>query len=289
MAERALVDETQVRSTIGEGEPGPDVRGERSVGIADYELAAHAQVGDKRVRLDRKPQVLAATPDDAYRRAAQHGGEIVRTGEVPAGGTRMQYLDIGDGPAADVPLQASSDRFDLGQLGHGEPSAFPLGPRRSARGRRRVAQPGGAVPAIGGIGFGPADLGAQCRPRRLGGLLLGFLLGAALALARTCAADPGDGTERLLVIGPALVDQVLRARPGLSAAVSSWSEVFQSRPAPRRADLAITGSNSRCTSGSAASMPPSRYTAPITASSVSARIDDLSRPPVPSSPLPSRT
>ena len=51
----------------------------------------------------------------------------------------------------------------------------------------------------------------------------------------------------------------------------------------------MTGSNSRCTRPLASSSPQSMYVAPITASSVSARIDGLSRPPVPSSPRPSRT
>ena len=77
--------------------------------------------------------------------------------------------------------------------------------------------------------------------------------------------------------------------PRKPEAVSSCREVFQSSPAPSPAERSMTGSNSRCTRLCAATRPHSWYTAPIRASSVSARIDDLSRPPVPSSPRPSRT
>src|SRR5215467_4482753 len=56
-----------------------------------------------------------------------------------------------------------------------------------------------------------ADPGADHRPRGLSGLLLGFLLGPPLAFAPDLAADLGDRPEGLLVIGPALLDRVLRA------------------------------------------------------------------------------
>ena len=77
--------------------------------------------------------------------------------------------------------------------------------------------------------------------------------------------------------------------PRVSDAVSSCREVFQSRPAPRCAASASTGSNSLCTTSLATGRPCCRYTAPSRASSVSARMLALSRPPVTSSPRPSRT
>ena len=51
----------------------------------------------------------------------------------------------------------------------------------------------------------------------------------------------------------------------------------------------MSGSKSRCTTSDDTSMPPLRWTAPITASTVSERIDALLRPPVVSSPRPSLT
>ena len=49
----------------------------------------------------------------------------------------------------------------------------------------------------------------------------------------------------------------------------------------------MRGSKSMCTSGEEASNPPLRWTAPITASTVSERIEAFARPPVDSSPRPS--
>src|SRR5271169_5166282 len=47
-------------------------------------------------------------------------------------------------------------------------------------------------------------------PGRLGRVLLGLLLGAALAGAQHAPADPDHGPERLLVVRPALLDLVVR-------------------------------------------------------------------------------
>ena len=44
-----------------------------------------------------------------------------RAGEVPAYGTRVQHLGLGDRPVGDPPLQAAPYDLDLGQLGHGLP------------------------------------------------------------------------------------------------------------------------------------------------------------------------
>ena len=51
----------------------------------------------------------------------------------------------------------------------------------------------------------------------------------------------------------------------------------------------MSGSNRRCTTSAEVSMPPLRWIAPITASTVSERIEAFSRPPVASSPRPSFT
>ena len=77
--------------------------------------------------------------------------------------------------------------------------------------------------------------------------------------------------------------------PRPCSAASSWREVFQSRPAPSADAASMSGSKSRCTTSAEVSMPPLRCTAPITASTVSERIEALSRPPVDSSPRPSLT
>jgi hypothetical protein len=70
-------------------------------------------------------------------------------------------------------------------------------------------------------------------------------------------------------------------------AESSCREVFQSSPAPIEAATTIISSKSRCTTLADSSMPPLRWIAPITASTVSERIEAFSRPPVVSSPRPS--
>ena len=75
--------------------------------------------------------------------------------------------------------------------------------------------------------------------------------------------------------------------PRLCSAASSWREVFQSRPAPMADAASMSGSNRRWTTSAEVSMPALRWTAPITASTVSERIEALSRPPVASSPRPS--
>ena len=80
MPERALVHEAQIGAAVGEREPGPDVRGERPVRLADHELAAHAEVGDQGVGIDGQPQVLAAPADIADGGPGQRGREVVRTG-----------------------------------------------------------------------------------------------------------------------------------------------------------------------------------------------------------------
>ena len=64
-AERALVDEPQLRAAVGEVEAGMAVLLERRVGRLDEHLAAHAEVDDEGVlAVEGEPEVLArdATP-----------------------------------------------------------------------------------------------------------------------------------------------------------------------------------------------------------------------------------
>ena len=83
----------------------------------------------------------------------------------------MQHLDRGDGAADDVALEAGADDLDLGQLGHGG-SGQPA--------RRPAAD----------VGVDAVELGRELAVRRLGGGLLGLLLGAADAVAVELVADP---------------------------------------------------------------------------------------------------
>src|ERR1035441_2072166 len=99
--------------------------------------------------------------------------------------TTLFRSDRIDGAAADVSLQAAPDDLNLGQLRHRLVLVLAVAVR--ARGRR-----------------------ADRRPRRLRSLLLGLLLGAALAFAVNPAADLDRCAERLLVIRPALFDVILR-------------------------------------------------------------------------------
>src|SRR6185437_12176720 len=58
---------------------------------------------------------------------------------------------------------------------------------------------------------GGAEALADRGPGQFGRLLLGFLLGPAFAFSVDLAADSGHGAERLLVVGPALIDEVFRS------------------------------------------------------------------------------
>ena len=97
------------------------------------------------------------------------------------------------------------------------------------------------------------------------------------------AVDEHDRAEVLVVLRPVLAELVgqlaaipagPRARAAGSSGPARRGRRGGRRPAAARASRA-------------ASSPPSRYTAPITASMASARIDGRSRPPEASSPLPS--
>src|SRR5690606_26799138 len=92
------------------------------------------------------------------------------------------------------------------------PRARPTTHRsRPARTTSTSGSSGTSGPPLLPAGLGGARLGPRLDrlPRRLGGLLLGLLLAAALARAVLLAGDAHRGAEGLLVVGAALVDVVL--------------------------------------------------------------------------------
>ena len=132
-----------------------------------------------------------------------------------------------DRPADDVALQALADGFHLGVAQASRltppgrsPPLLPLSSGLSSSGLSSVlwlvlspALPtspacGAGWAAWGGLGGG--CLGGDRGPGHLGRLLFGRLLGAPLTGAEHPAADPDRGTERLLVVRPALLDLVFK-------------------------------------------------------------------------------
>jgi hypothetical protein len=136
VAERALVGEAQVRAAVGEREASADVRGERTVRVADQELTAHSQVREERFRVVQgEPEVLAA-PFGAQERATGHrGGEPVRAGNVTAHRPRVEDLGGRDRAAYDMAFNPGADSLDLRQFGHGRP---PIGSGRPCGCRMKV-------------------------------------------------------------------------------------------------------------------------------------------------------
>ena len=199
--------------------------------------------GRRRCRAGARGTCPAARPPTTSR-PVRRRGEVVGTGEVPADRTGVEDLHGGE-PAAD-------DVARRGRAGRPRP--------RGARARARLSRSRRSRRVAGDLGRIAATelLGDDLAVGRLGGLLLGLLLGAALAAAVEVVADPHLRGERLGVVGAVVLDDVLRARRGSARRDSSWRLVFQSRPAPSPAALAISGSNSRCTTSPATSKPPLR-------------------------------
>ena len=125
-------------------------------------------------------------------------------------------------------------------------------------------------------------------PRLERGGHLGLLLARALAGRLARGRRPITvATKCLLWSGPLSVTVYDGGGAPRRAAISCRL-VFGSIAAPNRAGSCMSGATRRSTSAVAASPPASRYTAPMIASTVSARIDGLSAPPVIVSPRPSR-
>ena len=239
--------------------------GESGARRPDQQLTAHAEVREQRVVPDRQPQVLAPAPGAVDGPAGQPGDEVRRAGLVPPDGARMQDLDVSMRAADDELLESAPDRLDLGQFGHATSSARATGrparplplPACCSVGHRHASATGldrAADSASLPLGETFADRVPGC----LGRLLLGFLLGPALALAvglRRRSARTRGTTSGGRGRSPRRGTRARRAsrRRSVPAARSS-------SPGPRPAwrDLAMTASNSRCTSASAATRPWSR-------------------------------
>ena len=196
-----------------------------------------------------QPEVLA-TPPWLGERAADEGRlEVVGAWQMAADGARMEHLDPSDLAATDSGREAPPDDLDLGQFRH-LPSVWDRG------GTRRALQCGE---------------GYRCR------VLLGFLLVPTGARAVAPLVDPDHRLEGLGVIGTRLDHLVYRhAETGQRG--NLLKRGLQSSPAPRVATSAISESNRWWTKVRAASIPCQGRSRRITASIVSARIDDLSRP-----------
>ena len=189
----------------------------------------------------------------AQRAAGQGGDEVLGALEVPPDGARVAHLDRGDRAPGDPLLQAAPDDLDLGQLRH-----------RRLRHRRTAAR--------------QAASAASCS--------------AAFFVRPAPAAVHGPGQEDL---GGEGLGVVRARRPrrrsrgrrgrGRRRAPGGWSSSPGRRRGwrPRRAAGRTAGGRSPA----AVSSPQPRWTAPISASSASARIESFSRPPVVSSPRPS--
>jgi hypothetical protein len=222
VTERPLVGESQVRSAVGESETNPDVGGNMTLWITQEKLPAHAEMREqgilghrmpaRRSRGHGQPEVLPPPGCSRDGEPAEGGGEVARARDMTPHGTRMQYLDITDGPAGHMALQPGAHDLDFRQFRH---ASFPGTVFRVARvpiSRR----PSGSLPSgrFGGrtclrpAGPHVALAVADGTPGRLGRLLLGLLLGTALARSVHPATDPDHRTERLLVVRTAFVNVI---------------------------------------------------------------------------------
>src|SRR5690606_34986504 len=246
-AERALVDEPQLVTAVGEREAHSQVllRGCRR--RHHQQLTAHAEVADQDVRrVQRQPEVLAAPADGLYPATGEPGHQVGGAGDVAAHRAGMEGLDGGERAAVDPAVEALPDDLDLGQLGH-PPAYGVVSVSGGGALSRRVCQATSAACCSASFLLRPSPVPSDRPPT------------TAVALNDLQWSGPSSSTT-------------YSGTPSICWAVSSCSEVFQSRPAPRVADSAISGSKSRWTNDLARSMPPERYTAPMSASSASARI-----------------
>ena len=101
-AEHALVDESELRTTVGEVEQHPCIGQQRCVRIVDAELAAHAQMDEQRIGVVQgQPEVLPAATGNTDPASNKIGGEGVRTGQVIAHRPGVQNMHRTDRAAGD--------------------------------------------------------------------------------------------------------------------------------------------------------------------------------------------
>ena len=190
---------------------------------------------------------------------------------VPAAGAAPRRAAIGRAERR-ARSRPRADDLDLGQLGHGLRVAW----LRPGDGRRLRRRPARSRPAA----ISPYAVSAAC--------LLGFLLGAADAVAVELVADADLRGEGLLVVGAVVLDDVLGHAEAVRRRRAPAGR--SSSPGRRRAPRppSISGSNRRCTTSAAASRPPVEVDrADARPRRCRTRIEALSRPPVVSSPRPS--
>ena len=106
-AERALIDESQLRATIGEAKACTQMRSGLGVRRDDKQLTAHPEMQDQSIRaaVQRQPQIFSATLGAGDRAARQPSGQVGCTRKVPPHTAGMQQLDIVDRPADDPSRQ----------------------------------------------------------------------------------------------------------------------------------------------------------------------------------------
>ena len=150
---------------------------------------------------------------------------------------------------------------------------------------RRIVSTSGSSGIAGRLGSARAGSASSASTGGVGGRLLGVLLRATLPGAAVATADEDPGHVGAGVVGPGPVDVVARQLPAAAQdqLLEAGLEVLGARAQrrPRRCGAAAAAARGR----DAASQPPSRYTAPMMASIVLARIEGLARPPELSSPL----
>ena len=246
-AERALVDEAQLRAAVGEREPDPQVR-PRPARPPAAPAAGPTCRGGRRPRR-RRPAAATGTCR-AGRRRPRSGRPARRrsragAGQVPAHGPRVaaprRRRSGGRRPTWPGPAGPSRPRAARARRAHlprrasaSGSSPYPCGrwPRRRPRlgrgGPRRRPRPARTAPARP-----PRRPAARppscCAPRRR---------------RSGSPADHHPGGERLGVVGPGLVDPVLRhAQPERGGQLLQAGLPVQARRRGR-ADSAISGSKS---------------------------------------------
>ena len=119
-AERALVDEAQLRAIVGKRDAHMQVPLVGRILGPHQQLSAHPEVGDQALVerpgrcAQRQPEVLAAPRRGLDAGAGQAGGEVGTAGQMAPDRAWVPDLDRGDGAADHPALQAAADGLDLG-------------------------------------------------------------------------------------------------------------------------------------------------------------------------------